>query len=84
MSEYKLVGWHTEHEYVRGGWSGRSKEVETVLATFSTKEKAEKYVEDSRLKNKFGFKQKSVLFGCDYCEIVGPEDEPYIPHDPVI
>ena len=84
MSEYKLVGSRKEYEYVWGGYNGRYNEVDTVLATFSTREKAEKYVEDSKLKSKFGFKQKSVLFGCDHYEIVGPEDEDDIPHDPVI
>ena len=84
MGEYKLVGIREDYEYEYGGYTGRSSTVEDVVATFSTIEKAEQYVVNSRLKSKSGYKSKSLLSYYDSHEIVYPEGEDEPPHDPFI
>ncbi len=80
----QIVGSYVDHEYGYGGYTGKTTNVEEVVATFDCEKEARLYVENSRLKNprdnKRPFRAKSLLSEYEYASVEGFKDPP--PHNP--
>lgn len=84
--KFVVVGTRISQELksIEGGFEDH--ESSEVVATFSTKAKAQAYVDSARLKvtqrYKRVFKKRSLLSACAYAEIEEHFPEPPPPHDP--
>jgi hypothetical protein len=87
----KLIGI-TEHVFLSHiGGQFKTEEQEEIVATFNTREQAERYVRAAGLKKEkreaftgtVRYKANSVLRGCAYHEICEEEDND-VPHNPML
>lgn len=86
----KIVGSRVDYEYGYGGYSGKTTNVNEVIATFDCEKDAKLYINDSRLKNPLNvqrpFKKKSLLSLFEFATIEvrsrGKNDPP--PHNPEV
>ena len=82
----QLIGSYIEHEYGYGGYTGKTTNIDEVVATFDNEKDAKRYINDSRLKNPSNedrrpFKRKSLLSLFEFATIEVGEDDPP-PHNP--
>jgi hypothetical protein len=81
---YILIGIRIDYTYGYNGWNGDTIRSEEIVATFGTREEAERYAKNSQLKGNRGYKNKSLLFSFDDHEVVHPTEKEIPPHNPVL
>lgn len=83
---FQLVGSRTDYEYGYGGYTGKTTNVNEIVATFDNEKDAYQYIKKSRLKNPRNnerpFKQKSLLTHFQFATVEELDDPP--PHNPKI
>lgn len=83
----EIIGHRVDHEYGYGGWTGKTTDVDEVVAIFDEEKNARRYIKDSRLKNPRNrerpFRSKSLLSEFQSASIEEHDDNPY-PYNPEI